>query len=168
MMNTASIVALLTVVQCVVACSLFDTLTDSDIREARRSAVLSQTEFRRIASAIARSSIIHANGKTVRYRLDGDGYRTDPWETAQVPPGIRNEVRNFIASGHAQSVFVNPHWVNFFIRGAGLAVSGVSVGVIVASGEELGCSEVVTSVKLDRRGVQCERLDDSIYFYLDR
>jgi hypothetical protein len=166
--KTVSIVALLTVIQCFAACSLFDTLTDSDIREARRTAVLLETKFRRIASAIEQTSILTANGKTVRYKLDGDGYRTDPWETAQVPPGIRNEVREFIASGHAKAIFVNRQRVNFVIRGAGLAVSGVSVGVIVASGEEVGCSEVVTSVTLDRRGVQCERLDDSIYFYLDR
>jgi hypothetical protein len=141
-------------------------MSDADVQEARRNAVLSQSEFRRIASIIAESSIVTANSKTLRYRVDGGVYRTDPWETAQVPPVIRDELRDFIAAGGAKSVSVNRRRVNFVIRGVGLAVSGVTVGVIVAPAEEAHCSEIVTSVKLDRRGLQCERLDSSTYFYL--
>ena|ERR1700730_3515198 len=167
-MRALSLVAVLAGVQCVAACSLAESLTASDLQEVMRNAVLSHAEFRRIAPVVVQSSIAFADGKSVRYRVEGDGDRTDPWESAQVSPAIRSELRDFIAARHAEAIFANEHRVNFVLWGTGLAVSGVSVGVIVAPIEELGCSEVVTSVKLDRRGLQCERLDDSIYFYLYR
>jgi hypothetical protein len=167
MKRILALLAALAIVQSVVGCSL-EKLTDAKLQEVRERAVSSQAEFRRIASVIVQSPIQYANGKTVRYLVEGGGSRTEAWEAAEVPPVIRNELREFFSAGQADAIFVNAHRVNFGMWGTGLAVSGVTIGVIVAPDEELSCNEVVTSVRLDRRGLQCERLNDATYFYLWR
>jgi hypothetical protein len=166
-MRNLSFVTPLAAALCVSACSLAQ-LTDSEIQEARRGAISSQAEYQQIASVVVQSSIVFANSKDVRYRLDDNSYRTNPWEAVQLSAVVRNEVRNFIATRHAEAIFTNQHRVNFVLWGTGLAVSGVSLGVIVAPVDELGCHEVVASIKLDRRGLQCEKLSETTYLYLWR
>jgi hypothetical protein len=164
-MRPRSVAATLTAIQCLAGCS---PLKPADVEEVRRVAVSSQEDFRRIASVLEQSSIIWADGKNVRYRLGVSDYRTDSWATAELSPAIRSELREFISALHIRGIFLHQRRVNFVLRATGIVPSGDAVGVIVAPADEHDCSEVVTSVKLDRRGRQCERLHDATYFYLRR
>lgn len=113
------------------------------------------------------STITWANRVSVRYKLDAD-YRTENWDVAQIPPAIKAELLSFMTVRNVEAVFVHEQRVNFVLHSAGIAPSGVSIGVVVAPGVQHGCAAVNTPLKLDARGLQCEKLEGLAYLYFQR
>lgn len=138
------------------------------VSDARAVALSSHAKFRSMAQVLSRSSVTWANAESVRYRAKNNDYRTDSWKVADLDPALRKEIGEFIAGHHVIAVFVGERRVNFLMVGQGISPSGVSVGLILTMGGESGCTEVVKTVDVGRRGVQCEDFGSSTYFYLQR
>jgi hypothetical protein len=149
------------------ACSPSTEVTTGSLQEVRREVIASRVAFEQTASTLVPSGITWANRVSVRYKDSAD-YRTDNWDTAQVPPTMKAALLGFMASRNVEAIFVHAGRVNFVLHSAGIAPSGVSIGVVVAPGDEHGCTVVSTSLKLDGRGLMCEKLDGLAYLYLQR
>lgn len=150
-----------------VACSPSTDVTATGLQEVRRDVIASRVAFERAASRLVPSEITWANHVSVRYKLGVD-YRTENWDAAQMPPEMKSEMLSFMNSSKVEAIFVHQRRVNFILHSAGIAPSGVSIGVVVAPGDEHGCTAVSNPLKLDGRGLLCEKLEGSAYLYVQR
>jgi hypothetical protein len=142
-------------------------VTAAGLQEVRRDVTASRTSFEQAASTLVPSGITWANRASVRYK-DGADYRTASWDSAQVPPAMKADVLNFMVSRNVEAIFVHERRVNFVLHSAGIAPSGVSIGVVVAPDDEHGCTEVSAPLNFEGRGLLCEKLDGHAYLYLQR
>lgn len=149
------------------ACSPKVEFTEAKVQEVRQHVAGSRMAFEQTASTLVSSPITWANRKSVRYKVDAD-YQTESWDTAQLPPALKAELQEFMSARNVEAIFVHERRVNFALIGVGIAPSGVSLGVIVAPGDEHGCQSINTPLKLDGRGLNCEKLDGLTYLYLQR
>lgn len=149
------------------ACSPSSEVTAAGLQEVRRDVIASRVAFEQTASRLVPSAITWANHVSVRYKLGAD-YRTESWDVAQVPPAMKSDLLSFMVSRKVEAIFVHERRVNFVLHSAGIAPSGVSIGVVVAPGDEHGCTAVSTPLRLDGRGLLCEKLDGLAYLYLQR
>lgn len=149
------------------ACSPSAEITEARLQEVRRDLVGSRTAFEQTASTLVPSSIAWANQKRVRYK-GGTDYQTESWDAAPLSPALKAELQAFMAARNVDAIFVHGGRVNFVLHGTGIAPSGVSLGVVVASDDEHGCQSIGAPLKLDVRGLNCERLDNGVYLYLQR
>ena len=156
-----------TVLAVLAACSPGSGVAAASMQEVRREVTASRAAFEQVASILVPSTITWANRVSVRYKLGAD-YRTENWNAAQVPSTIKADLLSFMASRNVEAVFVHEQRVNFVLHSAGIAPSGISIGVVVAPSEQHGCMEVSTPLKLDAPGLQCEKLDGLAYLYLQR
>lgn len=149
------------------ACSSGAEVTEARLQEVRRNVVGPRTAFEQTASVLVPSSITWANRKSVRYKA-GTSYQTESWDAAQLPPTLKAELQAFMSARKVEAIFVHERRVNFVLSGTGIAPSGVSVGVVVAPGNEHGCQSISTPLKLDGQGLNCEKLDGLSYLYVQR
>jgi hypothetical protein len=149
------------------ACSPSSDVTALGLQEVRRDVTASRMLFEETASTLVPSGITWANRVSVRYQIGAD-YRTESWEIAQVPATMKASLLGFMSTRNVEAIFVHEQRVNFVLHSAGIAPSGVSIGVVVAPGDEHGCTAVSAPLKLDGRGLLCEKLDGQAYLYLQR
>lgn len=149
------------------ACAPQSEVTEPKLEEIRQHVAGSRAAFEQTASILVPSLVAWANRESVRYKAGSD-YQTKSWDAAELAPILKTELQAFMPKHNVEAIFVHDRRVNFVLHGAGIAPSGVSVGVIVAANDEHGCKSIASRLKLGGDGLSCEKLGNQVYLYVQR
>jgi hypothetical protein len=140
--------------------------TESTVDEVRSRAVANLGTFRAMAETISTSGIQWASEESVRYRR-GSRYETAPWKEAALSPSLKQSLPDFIVANQLVSVAAHDGRVNFVMAAEGIVPSGASFGVLVfVPPRRDDCTKIVPKIDIHARGLQCEPLSGSAFFYL--
>lgn len=142
-------------------------VNDEALADVRREVTVAQLAYAKSALTLTGGPILWADHQRVRYKT-GDELRTESWEVADLPPSQKAALLGFMAAHKVEAISATKTRVNFALRSAGIAPSGVVIGVTVASGDEHDFGTINTPLQRGTGGKACERIASNVYLYVQQ
>lgn len=127
-----------------------------------------EAEFQSVAIALMQSPIEWADREVVRLRSPNGESMPSNWRSSSVDQTTALLAKALFGKFDVVAIHVSKQRVSFGLAANGLAPSGTAIGILVDRNGNAGCDVVGKIEHLQFRGFQCEKINQTSYFYVQR